>query len=109
MKKDSWLGVKHQLLIGINFVNFLVGWGRDSLGKNNQSQQGHAYGVNYDQNGGSVSVKQQIITLINATRTLMRSTQNRHLITFIIPSPCSPFSIDKHYCNFIFNCFGLNE
>ena len=54
-------------------ILILVGWGKDSITKTSHNQS--AYGANYDQNGGNVSVKHQLITLISATRTLMRSKQ----------------------------------
>ena len=54
----------------------LVGWGKDSISQNSQSNQAAAYGAHYDQNANSnVSVKHQLITLISATRTLMRSNR----------------------------------
>lgn len=58
------------------FTSLLVGWGKDSISQSSSYQQPQqhnpaSYGVNYD--SGNVSVKHQLINLISATRTLMRS------------------------------------
>lgn len=58
------------------FTSPLVGWGKDSISQSSSYQQPqqhnpNSYGVNYD--SGNVSVKHQLINLISATRTLMRS------------------------------------
>lgn len=60
---------------------FLVGWGKNSITQSSHNQS--PYGVNYDQNG-EVSVKHQLINLISATRTLMRSKQTNILNTIVI-------------------------
>lgn len=65
------------LLCNFIFILKLVGWGKDSINQHNQQAQHthqNSYGVNYEGGGQNVvSVKNQLITLISATRTLMRS------------------------------------
>lgn len=70
MKKDFLREVGYfQFKLLINII--LVGWGKDSITQASHNQS--TYGSNYDQSGGNVSIKHQLITLISATRTLMRS------------------------------------
>lgn len=75
MRNGFWLAVgtkqNTRILLILLIFEKIVGWGKESVSVATNSSSP------YD-NSNNVSIKHQLINLISATRTLMRSTLNEN-------------------------------